>query len=244
MVRRPSPSQSGITLLEMLVVLAVIAMLAGALTASYARLPGTALRREAVRLAAVLRTAYDRATASGEHHRVVLDLDAGTFFVERCEGKVQVRKVRDLQEEVERRRLEAEKQALVANLQSPAALLDTIIGDAGQKLGGSGGQAGASCAPIKGEMGKKQKLGGHPKVSFSRVFVAHLEQPATAGVVTLNYFPLGTAERSVIELGVGDEDHFSIAVRPLSGRIEMQPGEWKDVDEAVFEDAEGKKLPE
>ena len=39
-------------------------------------------------------------------------------------------------------------------------------------------RCGAACAPITGEFGRKQLLGGTPKVSFRRVFVAHLEEPA------------------------------------------------------------------
>jgi type II secretory pathway pseudopilin PulG len=230
--------------MEMLVVLAVIALLAAGLTAGYSRLPATALKREATRLAAFARTAYDRATASGAHHRLVIDFAAGSYAVQRCEGKVQVRKVRDLQEEVERKRLEAEKQALVANLQSPESLLHTMVGDAGEKVGGASGTRGAVCEPIRGEMGKVQKLGGRPAVSFSRVLVAHLEEPADSGEVTINFFPLGTAERAVIELGVGEDpdDRFSILIRPLSGRVELHQGEHRDAEEAVHEDAEGTEL--
>jgi type II secretory pathway pseudopilin PulG len=234
--------EAGITLMEILVVLGVIALLSGALTIGYQRLPGTALKREAVKMAGLLRTAYDRATASGAHHRVVINLEEGTYNIERCEGKVQVRKVRDLQEEVERTRLEAEKSARLANTQDPSELLDTIVADAGQKLGGSAGGGGAQCQPIRGPMGKKQKLGGRPQVTFSKIHVAHLEQPAVDGEVSINFFPLGTAERAVIVLGVGEEAHFSIAVRPLSGRIDMQQGEWREVEEAVREDGAGEQI--
>lgn len=234
--------EAGMTLLEMLVVLGVIAMLAGALTVGYVRLPGTALKREAIRMAAALRTGYDRATASGAHHRLVIDITEGTYSLERCEGKVQVRKVRDLREEVERQRLEAEKQARLSGGQSSSELFDTIVHDVGEKLGGSAGGGGAGCKPVTGEMGKKQKLGGRPKVSFSKIYVAHLEEPATEGEISINFFPLGTAERAVIVLGVGEEDHFSIAVRPLSGRIDMHPGEWRDVEDAVQQDAEGEQI--
>jgi prepilin-type N-terminal cleavage/methylation domain-containing protein len=234
--------EAGFTLMEILVVLAVIALLAGALSVGYQRLPGTALKREAVKMAGLLRTAYDRATASGAHHRVVINLAEGTYNIERCEGKVQVRKVRDLQEEVERQRTEAERSARLAGTQDPSALLDAIVADAGQKVGGSGGGAGAACTPVNGPMGKKQKLGGRPQVSFSKIHVAHLEEPAVDGEVSINFFPLGTAERAVIVLGVGEEDHFSIAVRPLSGRIDMHAGEWRDVEAAVREDAEGDQI--
>lgn len=222
--------------MEILVVLGVIALLAGALTMGYQRLPGTALKREAVKMAGLLRTAYDRATASGAHHRVNIDFAEGTYFIERCEGKVQVRKVRDLHEEVERQRVEAEKSALIAGVQSPQQLLDTIVSDAGQKVGEAG------CKPISGPMGKKQKLGGRPQVRFAKIHVAHLEEPATEGQVTLNFFPLGTAERAIIVLGVGEEDFFSIAIRPLSGRIEMRAGEWRDVEDEIRKDAEGDQI--
>jgi hypothetical protein len=187
-----------------------------------------------------MRTAYDRATASGAHHRIVMDVKAGTFRVERCEGKISLRKSRDLKEELERKRLEAEKAARLATSQSQEDLLDGIVQDKGERLGGSAGGAAATCTPITGEFGRKQELGGTPRVSFRRVFVAHLQEPATDGEVTLNFFPLGTAERAVVELAVGEDELFSVAVRPLSGRIEMQPGEWRDVEEAIREDAEGK----
>lgn len=234
-------TERGLTLLEILVVLAIFGLLVGALTIGYARLPGTALKREAVKIAAAMRTAYDRATASGAHHRIVIDVKEGTFRVERCEGKVTLRKVRDLKEEVERQRQEAERQARLAGSQSQDELLDAVVKDAGEKLGGSGGGAAASCGPITGEFGRKQTLGGTPKVSFRRVFVAHLQEPASEGEVTLNFFPLGTAERAIVELAVGEDELFSIAMRPLSGRIDMQPGEWRGVEETIREDAEGKQ---
>jgi prepilin-type N-terminal cleavage/methylation domain-containing protein len=240
---RSVPTERGLTLLEILVVLAIFGLLAGALTVGYKRLPGTALRRDATKIAAAMRTAYDRATASGAHHRVVLDLEESTFHVERCEGKVTLRKVRDLREEVERQRAEAEKQARLAGSQSQDELLNDMVKDAGERLGGSGGGAAATCQPVSGAFGRKQALGGSPKVSIRRVHVAHLEEAVVEGQATLNFFPLGTAERAVVELGVGEaeDEQFSVAVRPLSGRIDMQPGEWRDVEEAIREDAEGRE---
>ena len=231
---RARDTAAGITLLEMLVVLAVLVLLAGALTVGYARLPGTALKREAVKIAAALRSGYDRATASGAHHRLILDMAAGTFHLERCEGRVQMRKSRDLQEEAERKKEEAEKAQRLANAQSSGDVLGSMTRNAGQMIGAS-----AQCAPVDGPMGKAIELGGHPKVSFSKIIVAHLEDPAVTGEVTINFFPMGTAERAVIILGVGEEEYFSIGVHPLSGRIEMRVGEWRDVEETVREDAEG-----
>jgi hypothetical protein len=46
----------------------------------------------------------------------------------------------------------------------------------------------------------------------------------------------------VIVLGVDSENHFSVAIRPLSGRIEMHAGEWRDAEEAVRQDGAGEDL--
>src|SRR5258706_9807181 len=96
---RQTPTERGVTLLEILVVLLVVALLAGALTVGYGRLPPTAMKREATRIAAALRTAYDPAAAAGQHHRLVIDLGEGPFFLARCEGPIELRRSRDLPEE-------------------------------------------------------------------------------------------------------------------------------------------------
>jgi hypothetical protein len=92
---------------------------------------------------------------------------------------------------------------------------------------------------MRGELGKEQKLGGHPRVAFSRVWVAHLEDPAAHGKVTITFFPLGTAEKAVIELATDEENRFSIALQPISGRIDMQQGEMHRPDDFLTTDAQG-----
>lgn len=243
------------TLIEILVVLLVITLLAVAMTVGYGRLPATALKREAVHIAATLRAAYDAAAASGSYHRMVLDLDEESYRVERCEGKVQVKRAHDIKEEMDRLKDEAEKAAQAAQAaqsqvtQSPngqPTSLDSLLTGlnipANGAIGGSGGEAGAKCAPMRGEFGKEQKLGGHPQVGFARVWVAHLEDPAAHGKVYIHFFPLGTAEKAVIELATDEDNKFSIALQPISGRIDMQQGEMRRPEEFLTTDAQGNRL--
>ncbi len=253
---RRAARHTGVTLIEMMVVLLVIALLAGALTIGYGRLPSTALRREAVSIAAALRAAYDAAAASGAYHRIELDLDAGTYRVERCEGKLEVRRAKDLKEELDRQKDEAEKAAQLAEsaqnaaksapiggapAMTPEQLLLGIQATANPAIGGAGGQSGARCTPVRGELGKPQKLGGHPKVGFNRVWVAHLEDPAQHGKVTITFFPLGTAEKALIELATDPDNVFSIGLQPISGRIEMQQGQLKRPEDFMGTDATGQR---
>jgi len=256
-MERSRPRQSGVTLIEIMVVLLIIALVTAALAIGYNRLPATALKNEAVHVAAALRAAYDGATASGAYHRMILDLDEGTYRVERCEGKVQVRRSRDQKEELDHQKEEAEKAARLAqeaetaqknaaaagpqgaaNL-SPEALLVGIQTTATPSIGGAGGESGAHCEPMRGEIGKAQHLAGHPKVSFSRVWVAHLEEPVQRGQVTITFFPLGTVEKAVIELSTDPENAFSITVQPISGRIEMMQGQMRRPEDFLNTDAVG-----
>jgi prepilin-type N-terminal cleavage/methylation domain-containing protein len=241
--RRPD---SGLTLLEMMVVMAVIGLLAIALTIGYGRLPATALKREAVHLAAILRSGYDRATTSGAHHRVVLDLDKGTYKLERCEGKVEVRRSFNLKEELDRQQADAEKAAQQAAQQvtlTPDTMLQGLTADAAKILGGAGGRGATKCTPVKGDMGQANALGGHPKVGFAKVWVGHLEEPADKGEVTINFFPLGTAEKAAIVLATDEDSKFSILVQPLSGRIDMAPGEQRSGGDFMTTDAAGERQP-
>lgn len=229
--------QAGVTLLEIMVVLAIVGLLAVGLIYGYRRLPATVLRRDATHLAAILRSAYDRAAATGAHHRVVLDLDRGEYKVERCEGKVELRKSVDQKEEEETKRREEEKQKLLEQAQSgPGQMLQTVLQDSGMKLGQT-----EDCQAVPGEMGKAQELTRSPEVKIVRVFVRHYERPADRGQVVLYFFPMGRAERSVVELAVGDR-MLSLAVHPLSGRVQVVDGQWPHPEDFVAADAEGKKL--
>jgi len=251
-----SARQSGLTLIEMMVVLLVILLVTVAMVVGYGRLPATALKHEAVRVAATLRAGYDGAAASGAYHRMVIDIDEGTFKVERCEGKVQVKRAHDVKEEMDRMKDEAEKAARLAEesqsqivSQSPGqqpvsleSLLTGVASPPGGAVGGSGGEATARCVPMRGELGKGQRLGEHPKVSFSRVWVAHLEEPAAHGKVFIHFFPLGTAEKAVIELGTDADNKFSIALQPISGRIDMMQGQMRRPEDFLATDAQGNRI--
>lgn len=242
------------TLIEMIVVLLIIVLLAGALTIGYGRLPATALKREAVHVAATLRAAYDGAAASGAYHRMVIDIDEATFKVERCEGKLTIQRAHDVKEEMEQMKAAAEKAAQLAAdaqsqagqgpggaPQSPDAMLLGILGQGqpGGAIGGSGGEATARCVPMPGPFGKAQKLGGHPQVGFSRVWVGHLEDAAQHGKVMIHFFPLGTAEKAIIELGTDSDNLFTIALQPISGRIDMQQGALARPEDFFTTDATG-----
>jgi type II secretion system protein H len=246
MRRRRSGAQSGLTLLEIMIALVVVALATAAIAATYQRLPMTMLRRDAARLAAAMRTAYDRATASGTHHRLVINLDDQSYHVEQCEGTVQMERASNVKEEIENRKAEEEKRQQDGALLSPEEAIAQTMSQGQQAVGGSGAKGQAMCKPIaRSALGKPQKLESHPRVVMSKVYVGHLDEPASVGQVTLTFFPIGYAERGVIELQAGaedDPDRLSIVLHPTTGRVQVIPGTWRDALDFITRDTEGKNL--
>jgi prepilin-type N-terminal cleavage/methylation domain-containing protein len=219
--------ERGMTMIEILVTLAILGLVIGAIAVQRARVPETALREDAMLVAATLRSAFDRALSTGAYHRVLIDIDAGTVRAERCEGKVILRR----------------------NLPKPEELpdagmpLDLGMGGAAA-LGGSAGTTPVTCAPVKGSLGKGVALRKGRGVKIRRVYLARLDEPLESGQVTLTFFPEGFTERAVIELAGDSDTVFSIIVHPQSGRVEAKPGEWRGAERHVTEDDEGKELTE
>src|SRR4051812_24519543 len=85
-MNRRAHSASGMTLLEMMIVLAIIAMLAYLATGAIRWLRGANAVETTVDLTQVLNRTSQLAVETGELHRVVIDLDEQTYRIEICEG--------------------------------------------------------------------------------------------------------------------------------------------------------------
>ncbi len=74
--------EAGFTLLELLVVLALIAMTSGVAVYSLSDVGDASARAEAYRLATAIRYIYDRAILDGRSYRLVIDIEAGAIRAE------------------------------------------------------------------------------------------------------------------------------------------------------------------
>ena len=98
---------------------------------------------------------------------------------------------------------------------------DTVTGDAAGK-------------------GWLRKLKKDKGIKFKQVFVAHRDDAATKGQVAIYFFPVGSSEKSVIELTDGTEV-FSVLVYGLTGRVELHDGALKDVNDHMLKNVMGDK---
>jgi prepilin-type N-terminal cleavage/methylation domain-containing protein len=237
----------GITLLELMIVLAIVGV--GMLLArtAFRKLSKADLVEDATELAAVLRRTSELAVEHGELHRVLLDLDKHAYVVEICQGATAIQRNEQVtgNEEDKKRTIERGK-ARLETLPTDAF----AAGDPDEATKRATALAGhhvadRACVPatdtVTGDAegkGWARKLANHSDVKFREVWVQHLDGAAAKGQVAIYFFSMGSSEKSVIELTDGS-DVFSVLVYGLSGRVELRDGELNDVNEHMLKDVMG-----
>jgi prepilin-type N-terminal cleavage/methylation domain-containing protein len=235
-------AEAGFTILELLVVMAIIVLITGVTIYGLRRVRKTDLRNDANTLRSALAAAFDRSTATGADHRVVIDLEQQAYRIESCEGKLKLRRTSDEAHADELAKLEQQRQELLAAEAAQKASSSGIPAPAG--LIPVGQSAPVACVPVKGPAGRLVRMTTNKGIRIRKVRVAHLEKPATEGKVTVHFFSPGYAERSVIEVGDENDNVYTLVVHPLTGQVQIKTGEWRGSDDHVVEDAEGKELVE
>lgn len=254
---RPRRPQAGITILELMIVIAIIGAGAFLLRAGLRAVTKADLVEDATELAAILRRANQLAIERGELHRVVLDLDATTpdaegrvdYVVEQCQGSAAIARNEDVRPDAEGvKRAEERGRAKLSQL-PPDAL---AVGDADEAMKRTLAVAGhhiadRACSPavegFTGDVsGKKwgRALRVKQGIRIKQVWVQHRDERVTKGQVAIYFFPSGTATKSIIELTDGGEV-FTILVHGLTGRVELKDGTLRDPDDHMLRNVMGDK---
>lgn len=250
----------GLTLIEMMVVLAIAGLM---MTLGYRALQSVRssdLREEANRVLAVLRMAYNGSSATGGHVRVVFDLDKQKFWMERCEGDARLRqadeeeeldkeeleelaeKVTRAQEQVRQSGMTSDQLGQVLQATSPEKAVEAAAAIEGMRLGTA--TCKPSGDPLLEDRNKREQVPiGVVRQDqgnrIRRIYVKHLLEPAEEGRVTVNFFPLGFAERAIVEIENADSEVFSLLVHATTGRVEIRSGEVEDADDFMMRNAVG-----
>jgi len=75
-------AHSGFTLIEILVVLAIVGILAGLSIRGLRSLARSDLRASVSHLSGAIRYLFDRASTTGQYHRLVIDIETGRYWAE------------------------------------------------------------------------------------------------------------------------------------------------------------------
>jgi general secretion pathway protein H len=201
-VRRPIQSR-GFTLVELMIAVAVVAVLAAAVVPSVSSLSGADARKAAGELSGSLRYLFDTAALRHATCRMVLDLDARSWAAEcaprlvgvargagpeaGAEDEAELERHFPDEEDADRRRLLARSRF--------GAFSDALL--------------------------KKRELPG--RTGIRSVRVEGRREPVTEGQAYVHFFPGGQAERAFIEVADGNT-LYTVVVEPFTGRARVVTG--------------------
>ena len=249
----PRSRQSGFTLIEIIVVLAIIGLIVGMGVNGLRRLAKSDLRAEATHLSGAMRFLFDRASTTGKTHRLVLDLEGGRYWAEVTDDHFFV--PRDAETPAETRKREAdeakedEEKAAAAEKAKSSAAAD-LFGSS--STSSSGLPMNSSYDPAKLDIGefkpqrarfaafketalKPVKL--KKNVVIRSVYTPRSTEPVTSGRAYVYFFPLGQTEASILMLSDPDGDTiYSLVAHPITGRVriynqEVKPSVYGETDD-------------
>ena len=194
---RAYPQQSrGITLLELLIVIAILVLLMGVGVAGLDRISGTELRTQTNRLAAAIRHAYNRSVAEGLYVRLVLVPETDQYRVEASAERVFI----DLQtEEEERERSEEKRDPRFDDEDKPqvkAPKFEVLIPQIAMTRG----------------------------IGIDGVLTSGREDIVRTSEVSVHFFPSGFVQPAMIYTTDGKDNFFTLTVSPMTGRVKRYAG--------------------
>ena len=201
---RAATTPEGFTLIELMVVVAVVTVMAMAAVPAVNSLTGANARAAAGELAGAMRWLFDTAALRHETCRLALDLDKATWWPE-CAAR------RD--------------QAAGAGAPAPYSpeedealaerFPDERSADARRLL------ARSRFGEFADRQVKRRELPGN--AGFVEVWAQHLSEPAAKGMAYVYFYPQGQAETARVT--IADAGHvYSVVLQPLTGRSRVVTG--------------------
>ena len=200
--RRPS----GFTLIELMIVIAIVAILSAAAIPAVNAVTGAHARSAAGEISGAARHLFDTAALRHQTCRLALDLDGAGWWAECTKDRASV----------------AHDQGASVREEDDAALEDRFPEERDsekRKL-----LARARFAQFSDRLTKKRALPG--SASFAEVWSEHQREPFSKGMAYVYFFPNGQAEAARIPIVDGD-NVYSVVTQPFTGRAKVVVGKPK-----------------
>jgi len=210
----------GVTLVEMLIVLGLIAIFSAAVIAGSGQLSGAKLRKGTTMVTAAVRVAFLRATVTSRSVRLVMDFQQNAMWLEEADLPMLVQSkdktgtggagaVTDTE-----RAAIAEGERIVKGPTAPRPSFHPV------EMGLVAG------TEAKDDKNVRHLPGG---IGFREVQTAHDDEPRTKDRAYLYFWPGGLTERASIVLRIGestdDGKAMTVVVSPLTGTTTIKPGD-------------------
>jgi len=220
-LRRPSLGargrRRGVTLVEVLIVLAIMAIVTGTSVLGFGALKRARLRQSAIMVASAVRTAYVHASSVGKEVRLVFDFEqrmvileegTGSFAIDRKSKTGGAEAATDYEREAQE---DAEK--ILGGPRAPRASFSPT--------------KAFGFEPEKGKPGKELADG----IRFLLADTGLEEGPIEEGRAYLYFWPGGQTQRAVIQLVIGnpaeadmEADVMTVSISPLTGKPVLAKG--------------------
>lgn len=221
-VRPLRRGERGLTLIELTVALAIIAVLFGAVVTSVGAITGSRAKAAAGELGGVIRSLYDTAALKGRTCRLVFQLPAKgedgdvKYWAECAEGHVTTARDRDqaLEDANHQADVDARDDSRRESARSRSASSDEAESAEEQEAQEKARvEKAARFSAYTAEEIKPRKLSG-VKIS---VWTQHQRDPVSSGLAYLYFFPQGYTERAYVYFEQG-KNVWTITVAPLTGK--------------------------
>lgn len=200
--------ERGVTLIEVLIVVALLALLSGSVAYGSGMVGGSRLRAGATLVLSAVRMGLARANATGRPVRLVFDLEKDTVSLEQSSGKML--------------RVKEESGSTGAGAEAATEAEKAAREESDRILEGPRA-ARPAFEPTKEFGAEGRPLGSG--IEVRQVQTEHDGQPRAEGRAYLYFWPGGETERAVVQLRRrGDEDGLTIVVSPLTGRARIERG--------------------
>lgn len=235
-------SQLGLTLIEIMIVLAVIGLLVGSIGFSFGAGRQAEISRSTNQIANTIRFAFDKARVGGEFYRLLIDLEQNSVSLQKADERMflpatdrngeQIVIDTDKLKDQEARDLRAEEDY---NHSIQSKLLETGKDKETDQMNPYAvgpRKVPRRKPPIFNAFADENTLSTLKKpillpkeVEIASVQTADDIKPITQGQASLYFFPQGRTQAAHIQLKKTDGEYaFTIIVHPLTGRVEIKEG--------------------
>ncbi|OJY28190.1 MAG: hypothetical protein BGO98_21585 [Myxococcales bacterium 68-20] len=205
------------TLIEVLIVMALIALILSAVVIGSGQMSSSRLRHSSTMITGAIRVGFSRATASSKTVRLVMDFQDNAIWLE--EG--------DQPHLVQTKDKSGTGGAAAATVMEQESLEESgriLKGPTAPRTSFREIDAMGLVASDPGKGHKPLERG----IKFRQVQTAHDYEPRTEGRAYLYFWPGGQTERAAIQLKIGDSGDenrtVTLIVAPLTGKVTIKDG--------------------
>jgi len=227
-----SRRQRGFTLLELIIVIAIIGLLMGGAVMAIGAVTGTKAKASATELAGTIRLLYDSAALTGRTCRLVFELPspkdddtpvkyhaecAKAGLTARKDREDELRELKDKERDREKEKKRKEEDARFKSLASDGApTMQELLAREKQRV-----EDDAKYDTYSNEEIAERSL---PDAVRLTVWTRHQREPVKQGTAYMYFFPQGFTERAQVGIRQGN-NVWTLTVQPLTGKVAVVPEE-------------------